>query len=63
MAVAIAWVNPDDDPLWATAIASPEREYWVAGARDELIKSLTDLKVFILVPRTDIPRGQRPLRG
>ena len=55
-------LDPDDDPLWATAIASPEREYWVAGARDEL-KSLTDLKVFVLVPRTDIPHGQRPLKG
>jgi len=29
-------LDPDDDPNWANAIASPEREYWVAGARDEL---------------------------
>jgi hypothetical protein len=55
-------LDPDDDPLWAKAIASPEREYWVAGARDEL-KSLKDLKVFVLVPRSEIPRGQRPLKG
>lgn len=55
-------LDPDDDPLWATAIASPEKEYWVAGARDEL-KSLKDLQVFVLVPRSDIPRGQWPLKG
>ena len=55
-------LDPDDDPLWATAIASPEREYWVAGACEEL-KSLTDLKVFVLVPRSTLPHGQRPLKG
>ena len=55
-------LDPDDDPLWASALASPEREYWVAGARDEL-RSLKDLQVFVLVPRSDIPRGQRPLKG
>ena len=56
--------QPDhgDEPLWAQAMASNEREYWIAGARDEL-KSLADLKVFVLVPRTDLPRGQRPLQG
>ena len=27
---------------------SPEREYWIAGGREEL-KSLEDLKVFILI--------------
>ena len=52
----------DDDPLWSKALASPEREYWIAGARDE-IRSLEDLKVFVLVPRSDMPRGQRPLKG
>ena len=55
-------LDPDDDPLWAKAIASPEREYWVAGAREEL-KSLRDLAVFVLVPRIEVPRGQRPLKG
>jgi transposase InsO family protein len=56
--------TPDhgDEPLWAQAMASDEREYWIAGARDEL-QSLQDLKVFVLVPRTDLPRGQRPLKG
>src|ERR1019366_2791310 len=51
-----------DDPTWKEAIASPEREYWIAGGREEL-KSLEDLKVFVLVPRSDVPQGQRPLKG
>ena len=52
----------DDDPLWTTAMSSPDREYWIAGARDEL-KSLKDLNVFVLVPRSELPCGQRPLKG
>jgi transposase InsO family protein len=55
-------LDGDDDPLWASAMSSPNREYWIAGARDEL-KSLEDLNVFILVPHSDVPRGQRPLKG
>jgi hypothetical protein len=43
-------------------LASAEREYWIAGARDE-IRSLADLNVFVLVPRSAMPRGQRPLKG
>ena len=52
----------DDEPTWSQAMASSEREYWIAGGRDEL-KSLQDLKVFVLVPRSDLPSGHRPLRG
>jgi len=55
-------LDEDDDPSWSKALASPEREYWVAGAREEL-KSLADLNVFALVPRSDLPRGHRPLKG
>jgi hypothetical protein len=55
-------LDTGDDPTWAEAINSPEREYWIAGGREEL-KSLEDLKVFILVPKSDIPSGQRPLKG
>jgi hypothetical protein len=55
-------IDADDDPSWAQAMASNEREYWIAGRRDEL-KSLEDLKVFVLVPRSDVPCGQRPLKG
>jgi hypothetical protein len=43
-------------------MASNEREYWIAGGRDEL-KSLQDLKVFVLVPRSELSRNQRPLKG
>ena len=55
-------LDEDDDPLWAKALTSPEREYWIAGARDEL-KSLSDLNIFVLVPRTEVPSSQRPLKG
>jgi len=55
-------LDSGDEPSWAQALASPEREYWIAGGRDEL-KSLEDLRVFVLVPRSEIPRGQRPLKG
>jgi hypothetical protein len=55
-------LDSGDDPTWAEALASPDREYWIAGGRDEL-KSLEDLQVFILVPRSEVPRGQRPLKG
>jgi hypothetical protein len=43
-------------------MASPEREFWIAGARDE-IRSLENLRVFALVPRSDLPKGKRPLKG
>ena len=43
-------------------MAPSEREYWIASGREE-IKSLKDLKVFVLVPRSDLPRGQQPLWG
>ena len=55
-------VDIDDDPLWSEAMASPKREYWIASAQDEIC-SLEDLKVFILVPRSDVPTGQCALRG
>ena len=55
-------LDSSNEPSWAQALASPEWEYWIAGGRDEL-KSLEDLKVFVLVPHSDIPRGQRPLKG
>jgi hypothetical protein len=42
-------IDADNEPTWAQAMASDEHEYWIAGGCDEL-KSLEDLKVFILVP-------------
>jgi transposase InsO family protein len=65
-ALADGSAEPDfdtgDDPSWAEAMHSPEREYWVAGARDEL-RSLSDLRVFVLIPRADVPPGRHPLKG
>jgi len=55
-------VDLDDEPSWGKAMASPECEYWVTGGREE-IKSLEDLNVFVLIPCTDVPCGQRPLKG
>lgn len=43
-------------------MASDEREYWIAGGQDKL-KSLQDLNVFVLVPHSNVPHGQRPLKG
>ena len=54
--------NTDDEPTWAQAIMSQEQEYWIAGTHDKL-KSLQDLKVFILVLRSQLPHGQWPLKG
>jgi hypothetical protein len=55
-------LDTGDDPLWKEVLASSEREYWIAGARKE-IKSLKDLQVFVLVPRSSVPLGQQPMRG
>ena len=55
-------LDSTDDPSWAEAMASSERKYWIAGGRDEL-KSLADLKVFVLIPRSEVPHRQRPLKG
>jgi len=46
--------DTDDDPSWHEALVSPDREYWIAGVREEL-QSLQDLHVFVLVPRLEIP--------
>jgi hypothetical protein len=54
--------DPGDNPSWEEALASPNREYWIDGGCDEL-KSLKDLKVFILIPCTEVPQNQRPLKG
>ena len=55
-------ISDDDDPLWSAAINGTEKEYWIAGVREEL-KSLQDLNVFVLVPRSSVPKDQRPLKG
>ena len=55
-------LDADDNPLWSEALASPKWEYWIAGMQDKIC-SLRDLKVFVLVPHSDVPTGQHPLRG
>ena len=42
--------------LWQKGI------HWIAGRCKEL-KSLKDLKVFVLIPQTKVPHGQQPLKG
>lgn len=54
--------DANDDPSWREALASPDREYWIAGAREEL-RSPEDLNVFVLVPRSCLPYGKRILKG
>jgi hypothetical protein len=49
--------DSNDDLSWATAMKSMEREYWIAGAQEELC-SLADLNVFVLIPRSNIPHGR-----
>ena len=63
-AIADGSLEPDleDEPKWHEALRSPEREYWIAGGHDE-VRSLQELKVFVLVPRSDVPRGVCPLKG
>ena len=51
-----------NDPSWKEALVSPECEYWIAGTRNEL-RSLQDLQVFVLVPRSAVPREKRLLKG
>src|SRR5260221_8471741 len=54
--------SDNDEPSWREALSSPEWEYWIAGARDEL-RSLQDLQVFILVPRSAVPKERCVLKG
>ena len=55
-------LDNDNDPKWAKAMASPEREFWIAGAQDDL-QSLKDLKVFALVPWSSVLKGKHLLKG
>jgi hypothetical protein len=50
--------DANDDPSWNEALASPDKEYWIAGAWDEM-QSLKDLQVFVLIPRSSLPTGCR----
>jgi hypothetical protein len=52
----------EDELKWHEALRSPEREYWIAGGHDE-VRSLDALKVFILIPRSEVPHGTHSLKG
>jgi hypothetical protein len=55
-------VDGDDDPLWSDMLASPEQEYWITGTQDKIC-SLQNLKVFILIPQSDVSASHQPLWG
>jgi len=52
----------EDEPKWHEALRSPEREYWIARGHNE-VHGLQELKVFILIPRSEVPHGARLLKG
>lgn len=53
---------PDDPPSLRAALTSPDGDAWDAGIRDEL-KSLLDMGVYKLVPRSTVPIGRKVLRS
>jgi len=53
--------NPDE-PTFRKAMNSPDADKWILGIQDEL-KSLKEMGVYRLVPRSDVPTGQKILRG
>jgi hypothetical protein len=60
-----AWlvdVEAPDEPDWGEALASEDKEKWLKGARAEL-RSLEEMEVFQLIPRSSIPPGRKVLRG
>ena len=60
-----AWlvdVEAPDAPDWAEALASPDKEKWLEGARAEL-RSLEDMQVFQLIPHSAVPPGRKVLHG
>lgn len=53
----------DDEPKsWREARESADAKKWEEGYRDEL-KSLKDMGVYELVPRSDVPRGHKVRKG
>ena len=53
--------NPDDPPFHE-AMRSPDADKWILGIQEEL-KSLKEMGVYTLVPRSDVPAGCKVLRG
>jgi hypothetical protein len=54
--------SPDDPQSTAEALSSPKAEEWRAAIDDEL-KSIKDMKVYTLVPRSTVPRGRKVMQG
>ena len=53
----------EDEPrLWKDAQASADAKRWEEGYRDEL-KSLKDIGVYKLIPRSDVPQGHKIRKG
>jgi hypothetical protein len=57
-------INPrnPDEPTFREAMSSPDSDKWIAGIQDEL-KSLNEMGVYKLIPRSDVPTGRKVLRG
>ena len=53
--------NPDE-PTFHEAMKSPDADKWTIGIQDEL-KSLKEMGVYRLIPRSDVPAGRKILRG
>ena len=53
--------NPDE-PTFREAMNSPDTAKWTLGIQDEL-KSLKEMGVYRLIPRSDVPTGRKILRG
>jgi hypothetical protein len=57
-------INPrnPDEPTFREAMNSPDTDKWTLGIQDEL-KSLKEMGVYKLIPRSDVPTGRKILRG
>lgn len=55
-------VEDPNAPSWAEASQSDERDEWLKGAEAELT-SLHDMKVFELIPRSEVPTNCSILRS
>ena len=53
--------NPDK-PTFRKATNSPDADKWTLGIQDELW-SLKEMGVYHLIPRSDVPTGQKILHG
>jgi Reverse transcriptase (RNA-dependent DNA polymerase) len=53
---------PDEPLTVKEALGSPERKEWSAALQDEF-KSLREMGIYKLVPRSDVPQGWKIMRG